>query len=193
MEHIGSNTTIHNSNLVYWTAILNFNNLALECGLRIEKGVDKVRLEPLEVPHRQPKTSEQIESSSQNSLEQIREVQMTLTLSDGSHPKLYWFEEVQRPHGLNNSLPWNVNEHWKPANFSRKYLKQLLRDEIHRWRTDGWELVEEKVDNLWQLDHRLQETVLSKLRLLLRLSSKPMWKNTLTIYGALFHVRRVVK
>lgn len=136
--------------------------------------------------------AEQIVLGPQNRPTRIREVKIDLRLSNGEYPKLFWLEEAEVPNLFSDGLPQVTREWWEPSNFNRERLRQILLDEINRLSASGWELVENNLDDLWQVQHNVQETMISKLTNLVGISIGRTWKNSLTIYGAVFHVRRAI-
>lgn len=123
---------------------------------------------------------------------QIREIKIDLRLNNGDYPKLFWLEEAEPRNLFADGSRKVTREWWEPVNFNREYLRQTLLTEINSLSTIGWELIETNLDNLWQVEHNVQETFSSRLTNLVGMSVGHTWKNTVTIFGARFHVRRAV-
>lgn len=123
---------------------------------------------------------------------QTREVKIDLQLHNGEYPKRFWLEEAESRNLFADGQRKITREWWEPSNFSRDYLNKILLNEVNTLSANGWELVETNLDNLWQTEYAVQETFASKITNLVGISMGQIWKNSLTIYGALFHVRRVL-
>ena len=134
----------------------------------------------------------QVVLDSRNRPTKIREIKIDLRLNNGEYPQLFWFEEADAPNFFSDGHPQVTREWWEPDNFSREYLREMLRDEINKLSISGWELVETDLDSLWQTEHNTRETLTSRLTNLVGMSVGRTWKNSLIIHGARFHVRRTV-
>lgn len=124
---------------------------------------------------------------------QIREVKIDLQLQNGGYPKHFWLEEAESRNLFADGQRKVAREWWEPSNFDRDYLNKILLDEINALSSNGWELVETNLNDLWQLEHDIQETLASKLTNLVGMSVGHAWKNSVTIFGARFHVRRSIE
>lgn len=135
--------------------------------------------------------AQQVVLGPQNRPAQIREVKIDLKLANGAYPTLYWMAEAESPNLFSSGVPQVARQWWEPSNFSHDHLHQILLDQINRWSADGWELVEDNLDDVWQTEQGSQETMMSRLTNTVGISAGRIWKNYLVFYGARFHVRRV--
>jgi hypothetical protein len=134
----------------------------------------------------------QVVIGSQNTPTQMREIKIDLRFNNGEYPKLFWIEEAEPRNLFADGSRKVTREWWDPANFNRDHLRQILLAEVNSLARTGWELVETNLDDLWQVEHSVQETFSSRLTNLVGMSVGHTWKNTITIFGARFHVRRAV-
>jgi UDP-2,3-diacylglucosamine pyrophosphatase LpxH len=128
----------------------------------------------------------------QNKPTQIREVKIDLQLQNGEYPKRFWLEEVESRNLFADGRRRVTREWWEPSNFNRDYLNKILLEEINALGSNGWELVETNLGDLWQMEHNVQETLASRLTNLVGMSIGHTWKNSITIFGARFHMRHSI-
>ena len=136
--------------------------------------------------------AEQVVFDSRHRPTEIREIKIDLRLNNGEYPRMFWFEEADTPNFFDDGRPQITREWWEPKNFSHDHLRKILRDEINKLSSSGWELVETDLDDLWQTKHNMQETLTSRLTNLVGMSVGRTSKHSLIIYGARFHVRHII-
>lgn len=135
--------------------------------------------------------AQQVFLGPQNRSAQVREVTIDLKLANGEYPTLFWMSEAEDPNLFSSGTPQLARQWWEPSNFSHHHLKQILLTEINKWTGQGWELVEDDLDNLWETEQKAQETPMSRLTNAVGISAGRTWKSCLIFYGARFHVRRI--
>ena len=122
---------------------------------------------------------------------EIREIILDLKQNDGTYPVLHWYEEADDGI-LFAKGPQVTRQWWSPESYSSEYLKGKLMDEINKWTSQAWEVIETNYDELWEVEHLYNETKMSTFTNLLGMSVGRTWKHQLTFFKAHFHIRRSI-
>lgn len=124
---------------------------------------------------------------------QIREVFLDLRLSDKSYPTKRWIEKISANGIFTDQNAEVTNEVWIPENYSYQKIKLLLMEEVSKWGAEGWALVENEIDNLWEYEVQRRKTAGSEfLGEFLGVFGGLAWKYKKVFYGARFHIRRTI-
>ncbi len=114
---------------------------------------------------------------------QIKDVSIDFSLPNGRYPVFYWLDRS----GLYSVL--GDKTWWDPEWYSYDKLMDTLMEEINKWTNNGWEIIENDLDNLWIIDHGYSERYLTFLtRLAVPVGT--VLKHWRRYKGAQFHVRR---
>lgn len=127
-----------------------------------------------------------------NRMAEMREIELSFLQSDGTYPKHSWIDKKNTLEVMLGQNSKTANEKWEPVGFSHSIMRRLLMNEINRWTSQGWELVETDPDKLFLSDYNSAETVGSALGGLLGIPTGLAWKHWRIYYGARFHIRRFV-
>lgn len=127
-----------------------------------------------------------------NRMAEMREIELSFLQSDGTYPKHSWIDKKNTLEVMFGQNSKTANEKWEPVGFSHSVMRRLLMNEINRWTSQGWELVETDPDKLFLSDYNSAETVGSALGSLLGIPTGLAWKHWRIYYGARFHIRKFV-
>lgn len=124
---------------------------------------------------------------------QMREVFLDLKLPDRSYPTKRWVEKISANGIFTDQNAEVVNEVWIPENYSYQKIKLLLMEEVSKWGAEGWVLVENEIDNLWEYEIQRRKTAGSEFSgEFLGVFGGLAWKYKKVYYGARFHIRRTI-
>lgn len=115
---------------------------------------------------------------------EIKEVKISFEQSDGTYPS------KTKKDRSGDFLGYETEWSWSPSFFNNEYIRKILMEEINKWMTDGWQLVETDLDSVYITDSNYDSTMGSKLVNFIRPLSTKTYVTTITYLGALFHVRR---
>ncbi len=114
---------------------------------------------------------------------QIQDVGVSFELPTGKFPVYYWLDR-SGVYSILGDKSW-----WDPSGYTYDLLMDTLMKEINRWTNDGWEVIENDLDNLWIYDQGYQERFVAYLTRL-AVPAGTVLKHWRRYKGAQFHVRR---
>lgn len=124
---------------------------------------------------------------------QMREVYLDLKLPDNSYPTQRWIEKISASGILTDQNIEITNENWNPDNYSYGKIKDILMQEINKWSSIGWELLENEIDNLWEFEIKKRKTAGTEfLGEFIGLFGGLAWKYKKIFFGARFHIKRAI-
>lgn len=124
---------------------------------------------------------------------QMREIFLDLKLPDKNYPTKRWIEKISGTGILTDQNTEIADEIWYPENYSYQKIKTMLMQEINKWAAEGWELVENEIDNFWECEIKKRKTAGAEfLGELFGAFGGLAWKYKKIYYGARFHIRRTI-
>lgn len=118
---------------------------------------------------------------------EIRPVKIDLRLPNGKYPTFWWIERAGPAQLMLHQSNKTTKKWWDPPEYDWNRLKQILVNEINKWEAQGWEVVENDLDKVWNTETGFRETLGSAI---FASVAGLTWENWEIHYGATFHVRR---